>query len=239
MLPVQQGHPLPHEIVTVVGTTGSGKTALIAQVIGPRHRRRITLDTVGECARLYPRATPAHGLVQLLQLLRAFHEHDAFAWHIVASLSVKETGELLRLLAPTGPTAGHSLAAAWGGLALEIFELDIIAPVDRSERQTSEAIRNAYARGRHYGLSMIAATQRPHQIDRNVTAQSTHVVTFQMHEPADLKWLERVGGRRFAQLARGGLPRFGSAWYHTRSGELYTLDPGYRAFTAVPREGAA
>lgn len=224
---------LPHEIVTVVGRTGSGKTALIARKIGPRHARRITLDMVGECRALYPRAAHAAGLPDLVRILRSLHEHHVPAWHIVAQLGTREIGELIRLLAPVGTASEYSLAAAFGGVALEIFELDIIAPVDRSERDTREAIRNAYARGRHYGLSILAATQRPHQIDRIATAQSTYVVTFQMHEPADLRWLEAVGGKRLAELARAGLAPYESAWYNARSGTLHVLDRTYRHWRAV------
>jgi len=224
---------LPHEIVTVVGRTGSGKTQLIAQHIGPRHARRITLDMVGECAALYPHAHKADSLAKVLRLMRAFHEHSVSRWHIVAALDVKEIGKLVRILAPTGSGAKHSLAAAWGGIALEIFELDLVAPVDRSEAATREAIRTAYARGRHFGLSILAATQRPHMIDRIATAQSTYVVTFQMHEPNDLAWLERVGGKRFAEAARVGLGQYESAWYAARTGDMYALSADYRDFRPI------
>lgn len=231
---------LPHEIVTVVGRTGSGKTQLIAKYIGPRHARRITLDLVGECAALYPSAASARSLAAVLRLLRAYHEHNVTRWHIVAALDVKEIGQLVRLLCPTGADANTSLAAAWGGMALEIFELDLVAPVDRSEPATREAIRTAYARGRHFGLSILAATQRPHMIDRIATAQSSHVVTFQMHEPADLSWLEKVGTKRFAEIARTGLREYESAWYLARVGTLLTLSADYatwRTVDAPPPQG--
>lgn len=224
---------LPHEIVTVVGRTGSGKTALLAKKIGPRHGRRITLDMVGECRALYPRAAHAVGLQQVVRILRSLHEHHLREWHIVAQLGTREIGELIKLLAPIGAAHEYSLSAAMGGVALEIFELDIIAPVDRSERDTREVIRNAYARGRHYGLSILAATQRPHQIDRIATAQSSYVVTFQMHEPADLRWLESVGGKRLSELARVGLAQYESAWYNARTGELFTLDRTYTKWRKV------
>lgn len=214
---------LPHEIVTIVGTTGSGKTALIAEHIGPRHARRITCDLVGECRKLYPDAIHLTAFAQLFPVLRRLNDHGVDRWHIVAQFTVAEIGKLITALVPTGPDASRSLSLAWGGLALEIFELDLVAPVDRSEEATRLAVKTAYARGRHFGLSILAATQRPHMIDRIATAQSTYVVTFQMHEPHDLAFLKRCGGSAFAELARTGLRQYESAWYATRLGELYVL----------------
>lgn len=222
---------LAHEIVTVVGRTGSGKTQLIAKHIGPRHARRITVDLVNECRKLYPHAVTARTLADVVRLLRAFHERSVNQWHIIAALEIRDVGKMIQMLAPTGTQAEFSLAAAWGGIALEIFELDILAPVDRSEPATREAIRSAYARGRHFGLSILAATQRPHQIDRIATAMASHVVTFQMHEPADLQFLERVGGKRFAELSRTGLEPHQSAWYVARTGEILTLTADYKHWT--------
>jgi energy-coupling factor transporter ATP-binding protein EcfA2 len=228
---------LPHEIVIVVGRTGSGKTQLLARLIGARHKRRITIDLLGECVELYPRALRARSVAQIVELMRRLHKADINQWHIVASIDVPHVGDLLALLCPTGTASDTSLSAAWGGIALEIFELDLVAPVDRSEKSTRAQIKTAYARGRHYGLSILAATQRPHMIDRISTAQATHVVTFQMHEPSDLKFLNDVGGKVFAEIARTGLEQYESAWYDARSGVIRVLDASYTKWREIPREG--
>lgn len=228
----------PHEIVTVVGRTGSGKTQLLAKFVGARHKRRITIDLLGECVALYPEAIRADSLVKIVRVMELLHKNDVDEWHIVASIDVPEVGQLLQLLTPTGSGSAYSLSAVWGGIALEIFELDLVAPVDRSNAATREAIRTAYARGRHYGLSILAATQRPHMIDRIATAQSTHVVTFQMHEPADLKFLKNVGGQRFAELARVGLQQYQSAWYDAKTGIIRILSQDYEHWRELPSESA-
>lgn len=227
---------LPHEIITVVGRTGSGKTQLIARHVGPRHPRRITLDLVGECAALYPSAAHARTLRRVLALMRAFHDKGVERWHIVAALDNREIGQLIRALVPTGQDAAVSLSAAWGGIALEIFELDLVAPVDRSNPDTKDAITTAYARGRHYGLSILAATQRPHRVDRIASSQSSHVVSFSMHEPADLRFLERIGGKRFAQLAHTGLAQYESAWYDARAGRTFKLSADYRTLRELTED---
>jgi hypothetical protein len=236
--PAFRSVPLPHEIVTVVGRTGSGKTQLIAKLIGPRHPRRITLDLVGECATLYPSATKVQSLPDVVRTLRAWHDANVNRWHLVAALTHDEIADLLQLMAPLQGGAPYSLAAAWGGITLEIFELDMIAPVTRIGKRLPVAITNAYARGRHYGLSILGATQRPHQVDRMATAQSSVVITFGMHEPHDIAWLERIGGRRFGEVARQGLRDYESVWYFARTGDMWTLDKAYRQWQAVPRDNA-
>lgn len=218
---------LPHEIHVVTGKTGSGKTALIAHHIGPRHARRVTLDFTGECRKLYPHAVEAVGVLRVIDTLRAWDNKNVQRWHLVAALEVPEVATLVDLFAPKYDGKRRGLAELYGGVALECFELDLIMPVDRSTGETGHAMRHAFARGRHYGLSILAATQRPRMIDRMATAQSSALVTFTMHEPDDIKFLERAGGRAFAELARR-LPRFHSAWYWPESGRVATMDDRYR-----------
>lgn len=221
-------HELPHEIVTVIGRTGSGKTHLIKERLAPRHRRRITIDLTGECAALYPHAYHAIGLRRVFSGLRAWAKMRATAWHMVAVLTSEEVGELVTRLCPVFDGTTVALAELLGGVCLECYEIDVLMPVNGSNRDTSKAMRNAYQRGRHAGLSLLCATQRPSQCDRVVTSQSHAVITFRMHEPRDLAWLRDVGGQRFADEART-LGKWCSAWYHADSGRIIVRDPDYRA----------
>jgi len=218
---------LPHEIVTVVGRTGCGKTQLIAKRLGPRHARRITLDSTGECEELYPRAFRAFGLTQVLDALESWHAADLRAWHLIATLTHEEVGKLVRVLAPPYDGQSPSLSLGLGGVCLEMFEVDMYVPNSGSGNDTGRALLHAIVRGRHVGLSILGATQRPSQCHRSLTSQSHYVVSFAVHEPRDKKWLQEVGGDRFAEIAAGELGEYESVWLNTRTGEITVRDRRY------------
>ena len=163
-----------------------------------------------------------------MRALRSWASMEVTSWHVVAVLTNEEVGLLLWKLCPIYDGTTPSLAELLGGVCLEVYEIDVLAPVNGSNRETSKAMRNAYQRGRHAGLSLLCATQRPSQCDRVVTSQSHAVITFRMHEPRDLLYLRDVGGQRFADEARV-LGRYWSAWYHAESGKIIVRDPDYRA----------
>lgn len=220
-------HATRHEITLVVGRTGSGKTRLISKVFGPRHARRITIDSVGEGAALYPGAVEVFGLVPVLETLAAFADGDVDTWHIVAVLSPMETAALMRELVPVYAPGVASLARDLGGLCVECSEVDVYLPVSGSNADIGAAWTNALARGRHVGCSVLAATQRPHQVARIMSSQASRVVAFATHEPRDVKWLKDTGGRQFAAIAQGGLKPFESVHYLADSSKVELWDREY------------
>lgn len=218
---------LPHEIITCIGATGSGKTRLLAKCLGPRHRRRITFDTVGECEELYPLAHRAFGLTRVYSALERWADAGLEDWHLIAILTHEEIGELVWKLNPVYDGTTRGLAEMWGGVCIETFEVDVLMPVTENGSPTRAAMLNAFARGRHSGLSMLCATQRPAQCGRIVTSQSQYIITFGMSEPGDVRWLQNAGGRELAEVAQR-LGRFESAWFEKDTRRIYVHDPDYR-----------
>lgn len=229
---------LPHEIVFVCGKTGSGKTHLLAKRLGPRHRRRITIDLVGEGRKLYPQAYQAIGLRAVYRALRSWVGKEITGWHMIAVLTNEEVGALMWKLCPIFDGRTDSLAALLGGVCVETYEIDVLMPVNGSGKETAKAFKNAFARGRHVGLSLLAATQRPAQCDRIVTSQSNAIISFHMHEPRDLAWLRDVGGSRLAEEVRA-LGKYESAWYHAENGHIITRDPDYRVIRRFTPDSAS
>lgn len=219
---------LPHEVVTVVGRTGSGKTRLIAKALGPRHARRITLDSMGECEDLYPDAHRVFTLEEAYNAMNAWAQQGVTTWHLVAALDESSVGLLMAKLAPQYDGKTESLSSALGGVCVECFEIDLYLPVSGAGGQVTRAFQHAVARGRHVGLSLLCATQRPAQCHRILTSQSQYVVSFSMHEPGDIRWLQSVGGVKFARIAHHGLKRYHSVWYSALSHSVTVRDPNYK-----------
>lgn len=210
----------PHEIVVVVGRTGSGKTRLISRVLGPRHPRRITVDVTGECEKLYPAAYFATGYAETLRALETWARDRNPRWHMVSVLEAHETALLMAELVPVYAPGRSSMAADLGGVCVECSELDVYLPVSGARSSITGPWTTALARGRHVGCSILAATQRPHQVARIVTSQASRVVAFSTHEPRDLRFLSQIGGDRFARTVHIGLRPFQSAWYEAGSGRI-------------------
>lgn len=217
----------PHEICVVVGRTGSGKTRLISRVLGPRHPRRITIDVTGECEKLYPAAYFATGYSETLRALEVWAREGHTRWHMVSVLEPEETALLMAELVPVYAPGKSAMAADLGGVCVECSEIDVYLPVSGARSAVSGAWTTALARGRHVGCSVIAATQRPHQVARIVTSQASRVIAFATHEPRDLRFLAQVGGERFARVVHVGLRPFQSAWYDAQTGRVHVKGAEY------------
>lgn len=210
-------------IVGVVGRKGSGKSALIADVLGPRHPRRVTFDWTGESRELYPHATTALGLADTLHAMEELHRADPRAWHVISVIDPDDAGLLLSELAPRYAPGVRSLSGALGGVCVECGEIDVIAPVSGAGA-SARAVTDAIARGRHHRLSFLWATQRPHQCARILSSQLDTLIAFRMHEPRDIMWLARAAGPMYAGVVQRSLAKYWSAWFDAETGEITVQD---------------
>jgi len=83
---------------------------------------------------------------------------------------------------------------------LLVDEVDLIAPPHTARRE----VRTLWRRSRHVGLSIVATTQRPESVSREVSAQSQHVLCLQLIEPAALEYMSKI-----MRVDLSGLP----AWW--------------------------
>lgn len=217
-------------IVGVIGRKGSGKSALIADLLGPMHPRRITIDWTGEGQETYPNAIVAFGLVGVLHAMEEAHRADPLAWHIIAVMSPEDAGRLLTELAPPFGPGVKSLSGALGGVCVECGEIDVIAPASGGAQ--GRAVLGAIARGRHHRLSVLWATQRPHQCARILSSQLDTLVAFRMHEPRDVKWLADAAGSNYARIVQRSLAKYWSAWFNAETGAITIVDE-YRKTVAM------
>lgn len=201
----------PSGRVFVVGSTGTGKTTLLRELWAKKAARLLVLDATGEWAG--PGWAEAFGLAQVAdKLARA-----AFApsWRLAAALDLEELPALAELLVPRHrPREGF--AGSVGGLTLLLDECDLAAP-----HGCGPEVRGLWQRGRHAGLSILAATQRPTGCHPVVRSQSRYLASSRLVEPAEVRYLERVmpldAARAVPTLARGEAVIFDSwestAWH--------------------------
>lgn len=177
----------PTERVIACGVTESGKDYLLKRLFLNRCPRSLVLDMVGEFTTERPpggRLYFARSLEELrAQLKRAAREGPR--WRVVAAIGPEQARDVARLLVPPVlERDGGAFPLYVGGMALQCSELDLFAPTN-----AHADVAGLWRRGRHVGLSVFGASQRPHGIARIVTAMSGWVLVTKTQEPADLKYL--------------------------------------------------
>lgn len=217
--------PPAREITVVVGKSGSGKTNLIAKHFGPRHPRRVTFDATGETRALYPGATHVFGAQEASAVLARWLSRRVSRWHLCVGGTPGDAERVVSALCPIYDGKSFALSLAFGGVAVECFELDVFMP--NNGGLSESAWRVAFLRGRHVGLSLLVATQYPALVDRAATSQAGTVVTFALHEPRQLEYMRALGGAAFAEQVKR-LARFESLWLTQSPFSIALRDSHYR-----------
>lgn len=215
-----------NEIVFVTGPKGSGKSYLIDEYFTTHAPRVIRLDFVGDVAEKYPDMPEAVGYDELLSTLRGFNRDRLPRWSVVAVFPEHRMHELPTLFAKLVPPyegrgRAGGISRAFGGIALECTECDIILP--NANSAATGAARNMLKRGRHEGLDLYLATQRPAECNRLCTAMADYTIALHTHEPRDLDYLSRGVGEDFAAMVRA-LPEYHSAWFRRKGREILERD---------------
>lgn len=159
-------------IVAVLGASGSGKSTYIKQQIRKgKPKRLIVFDPMGEYGDL---ATP----VSTLQAVAAAAKKKAFAmaFRPDAGKAVAQFDLLCRI----AYTAGD----CW----LVVDELAMVTKPGSAPPSWADCSM----RGRHQGLTVIGASQRPASIDKHFFGNATIVRTGRLNFAADIKTIANV-----------------------------------------------
>lgn len=182
--------PPPSVRAFVAGSTGTGKSYHLRNVLLANHRKAIVLDFTGDFAHnrreLKGHVEIAETLDDLKPILRRMAERRD-VWRVLAMLNQGECIALARALVPERIYSGASVAKALGGCALVCDELAQFAP-----HSADPAIRALWQRGRHVGLTILGASQAPTDVHPNVRGMSRYLVMFHLHEPNAVEYFARV-----------------------------------------------
>jgi len=208
--------------IFVTGISGSGKTTGAWNMFLRHAPRVLIVDQLGEWNGRVRETT--NTLPELYAAITAARKEKR--WVISYSNADDRLHDLFRWLLPL-PNVDRSPVLAMGGIVLLLDEVDLIAPTGG----TPEIIRNLYRRSRHVRLSIISATQRPANVLREVSAQSTQVLAYRLNEPRDRDYLADL--MRWDHLQVGQYVRWtqryphGAVWRDLVSGStLWITDRG-------------
>jgi len=210
--------------VLACGMTESGKDFLLRRLFLDRYPRALILDPLNE----WPQERADFGRIYRVQraqdlrptLARAVR--DGARWRIYAALGAGAAPDLARCLVPEVLRPIGAFPLHVGGMALYAGELDLFAPTTAGEE-----VVGLWRRGRHVGLSIFAASQRPHGISRIVTSMSGWLLITKTIEPRDLAYLRGfIPPGAHAEVLT--LPWLWAVLVDTRAGRWYVLDDKQR-----------
>lgn len=205
----------PSERIFVTGISGSGKTTTIADIYLARTQRYIVLDQTGE----WQGQTDAYCLTldDVYQTVRQLSRRGRF--RIAYSPADNRFNDLVRWLVPM-PDLTRSPVRMLGGLTLVVDEADVVGRFNPS-------LLDLARRSRHTGLTIIAATQRPANVSRELTAQCRQIIAHRLTEPRDrdyiidaMRWDQAQADRWHHWTQR--YP-FGCVWKQTLTGQMMYL----------------
>lgn len=211
------------ERVAFLGVSGSGKTELARRRYIRHAPRVLVVDQTGEWRKNYPHWQRATGLEETRRTLAGILRQDAQRWQLITYLKAYEVEDLAALLIPVGDVYEKSPVRAFGGFAMYLDEVDIVLPASG----VSEEMRSLYRRGRHAGLSIWSATQRPGSTSKEITANATAVHIFPLHEPGDVKYVDDLVGKeqRVKLMEWNKAVKYRYATFRPETGEVEYNEP--------------
>lgn len=219
---VDQGPP-PTLRAFIAGVSGSGKSVAAWKLYLSRYPRRILLDQTGEWAAPKPEAGypgPDLTVQTIPQLSWAIkHLSSKGRWTISVEADLDSLPELVAYVIPV-PDISKSPIRLCHGAVLLVDEVDLVAPPQTARQE----VRTLFRRSRHAGLSVVATTQRPENVSREVSAQSQHVLCLHLVEPRGLDYMADLMQTDLSELA-GWTKRHphGGLWYEVRTGRRLWL----------------
>lgn len=169
---------MQRDVVLILGKTGSGKTTFLRE-----HLKTATRSLVVDADFCELPGQPCSTLDELLERLESQDAGGAGFFRCIWTPALDE------LAAP------FVVAREYGPILLTLEEADRFPPPAECP-EYAEII----ARGRHYGVSIAAASLYPFALPAELRRQATRIVSFRQHEPRDIDWLSAVLGEAAEQL---------------------------------------
>jgi len=204
----------------VTGNSGSGKTTTAWKLYLAKFPRCLILDQTGEWYGRCDVYTSTLGTA--VDAMRKLAPRTR--WRVAYTLDDDRFPELVQWLIPV-PNVYASPILMCGGAVLLVDEVDLLAPGGFGG--APQEIRTLYRRSRHVGLSIVSATQRPANVSREVSAQSSQIIAHYLSEPRDRDYMADIMRWTPEQLARWirwcQQHPHGAVWKEVQTGRLLLL----------------
>ncbi len=235
----------PTQRIFIAGNSGTGKSTLAYKRFLSKQPRRIIIDLTGEWTDAARRVIPAevvdektHTVAELAVCVSQIAHRGKWTIALSRDMDAADVEALVRWLLPV-PQLERSPIRAVNGAVLLVDEVDLIAPMGPPTRP----IRTLYRRSRHVGLSIVSTTQRPANVCREVSAQSTQAIALHLSEPRDQKYMVDLMNWPPESLAHWRRwtrqHPHGCYWKDLTTGEARWMDDSGALYPARPANASA
>lgn len=186
---------MTNEIIVILGRKGCGKTTLLKKYASGK-KRVVFFDPIGQFEDGVIITSP----VSLLRFLEINCERS---YRIIYNpdpdcpvpddlvQDKKQTDYIKRHFA-----ALCEIVRNLYDVYLAIDEVDLVTKAG----ECPNSFRSLIAHGRHSRISIVATTRRQTETSRLLTSQADVIISFEQHEPADIKYLATFLGERAEEL---------------------------------------
>ncbi len=166
--------------LVIVGPTGVGKTWLAAELLAPW---RYVLALISK-----PRDTTLAKQFRGWSKVKTF---DKIEWHQDHILLIPDSRRLVAAAAAR-QTIAHALDEAYtaGGWTIFIDELQQLSETWKLDT----LIRTIFVTARSNNVTLVAACQRPRRVPIEALNQATYLLSFHLHDEADVERLAEAAG---------------------------------------------
>lgn len=194
----------PGQHVFISGVSGSGKSTLTRQV-SEYFQRLIILDRMGEWTN-EPGTEKVYGFKGFSERFRHCHKDDFFKIIVVFPAGIhpddlqNQSEQIFSLV--------YSVECQQKlGIAIILEEAWLYCtPYD-----IGPYLSECYLTGRHHKITMIANTQRPASVHKNVISQCSHIFVGQYFEARDALYFRQTLGDQV--LLKNPLPKYQFLWF--------------------------
>jgi hypothetical protein len=182
------------DIIIVGGMTGWGKT-LWTQTYTAFADRLLVFDPF----KSFPNVAFDNSEGGLDDLLESLDEFDFL---------LEDQDKRTFRVGTSDPSEAHRLGAASFVLGNNLLVLEELSMIfDKGQRRLDEWASRLVFRGRHARCSMVVIAQRFMSVPIDIRSQANRIVSFNQHEPEDVKYLVETFGKEDA-CTIPSLPRF-------------------------------
>jgi DNA helicase HerA-like ATPase len=181
-------------IYCVYGMRGTGKSTVGVSIVKRANMPTVIIDTSGSWSEDLG-IVEVHSLKQVAAKIRAkWHQNFKIIYNPPEGYEVLALHQLSRLMEKA--QANYKLGKMRRQVLLVVEEAHEFYPSE-GMKQAEQGFKRVLNKGRHWGINVIALTQRPNEIRPTIRGQADITYCLKLKDEASIKAIVAIAGRKY------------------------------------------